>query len=226
VNGIYRLTPKAAPQRALNVRDNGTANGTAIDVRAAAFTLNQRWQIEKQADGSFKIKAWPGRTDVSQVMDLNAWATSNGAAVTTWQDAGSQNQRWYFEALDDGWWRITPAISTDKCLEVYGTAAAEGSPVDIWGFWGGANQMWRLDPPDMPIPGDANADGQVTLTDARLILQSAGGLSVLPGLPSVRAADVAPKPSAAYRGYGDGGLDTMDAVRVLRYLAGLETAWP
>jgi hypothetical protein len=43
---------------------------------------------------------------------------------------------------------------------------------------------------------------------------------------NVMYLDVAPSPSTAPRGFGDGKIDLLDAVRILRRAASLETQWP
>lgn len=72
-------------------------------------------------------------------------------------------------------------------------------------------------------PGDVNKDGKVEAGDAAMMLQAGAGL--LTGV-SVSLGDIAPSPSADPRGYGDGVVDMLDAIRVLRKVSGFETHWP
>jgi hypothetical protein len=73
--------------------------------------------------------------------------------------------------------------------------------------------------------GDVNGDGQVNRDDVLLVLQVSAGRWSLAGT-CVRSGDVAPKPSADPRGFGDGRLDIRDVARLLRRLANLEPVWP
>jgi probable HAF family extracellular repeat protein len=85
------------------------------------------------------------------------------------------------------------------------------------------NGTWRGYIMSPVAPGDVNKDGTVDAADAVLMLQSGAGL--LAGV-SARLGDVAPSPSADPRGYGDGVVDMLDALRVLRHVSGLESHWP
>jgi alkaline phosphatase D len=72
------------------------------------------------------------------------------------------------------------------------------------------------------IPGDADLDLQVSMTDAITCLRIAGGLQS-GSYARILGGDVAP---AANGNYGDGILDILDAVRIVRHLAGKEPLWP
>jgi pimeloyl-ACP methyl ester carboxylesterase len=74
-----------------------------------------------------------------------------------------------------------------------------------------------------PDAGDVNGDGRVDIADVVTILRSASGLGTV---SFFARGDVAPKPSADPRGYGNGILDMPDALRVMRYISDLETLWP
>jgi len=63
--------------------------------------------------------------------------------------------------------------------------------------------------------GDVNGDGVITVEDALIVLRVAGGLATL---PDITTADLAPYPSTAPRGYGDGIVNMRDAVSVLQAL--------
>jgi beta-glucanase (GH16 family) len=223
-SGVYRLTPRAAPTLALATSAGSPDNGAAAAVNAANYAVPQQWKVERQEDGSYKIRAFAGTT-TTRVLDVANGTASNGAAVIIWDDNGGINQRWYFVDAGSGWYRITSALDTAKCLEASVTSPAPGTSVDIRDNTGGYNQLWRLDPPDQPIPGDANLDGNVTAADVRVVLEMAAG-SRAASPYAARAADVAPRPSADPRGYGDGQTDIRDAARVARRLVGLEPVWP
>jgi probable HAF family extracellular repeat protein len=75
-----------------------------------------------------------------------------------------------------------------------------------------------------PIPpGDVDKDGKLTGADAVMMLQSGAGLL---NSVSTSLGDIAPSPSAGAAGYGDGVVDVLDAIRVLRQINGMETHWP
>lgn len=222
--GVFRLTPRASPTLALTTAGESTANGTAAVVKSASFDLPQQWKVERQQDGSYKIRSLAGGA-IGRVLDVANGSTANGSAVIIWDDNGGANQRWYFVDAGNGWYRITSALDTTKCLEAAAVSPIPGATVDIRENKGGYNQLWRLDPPDQPIPGDANIDGSVDAADVKVILEMASGARAAATF-AARAADTAPRPSSDARGFGDGQTDIRDAARVVRRLAGLEPVWP
>jgi hypothetical protein len=75
----------------------------------------------------------------------------------------------------------------------------------------------------LSVYGDSDGSGTVNLLDVAAMVRLAAGLQTA---ASITTLDVAPRPSAQPAGYGDGALTLLDALRVLRYLRGLETIWP
>jgi len=73
------------------------------------------------------------------------------------------------------------------------------------------------------IYGDVNTDGQLNMRDVMHIIAMGAGLA---SGTNLHVADVAPSPSGAPRGFGDGRVDLRDALRVLRFLQGFEPGWP
>ncbi|HEY3265350.1 MAG TPA: glycosyl hydrolase family 28-related protein [Armatimonadota bacterium] len=71
------------------------------------------------------------------------------------------------------------------------------------------------------IPGDVNNDHAVTFDDAIAALRIAGGLSAV----TMPGGDVAPARNAA-GGVGDGVVDIVDVVRILRHVQGYIPVWP
>jgi hypothetical protein len=71
--------------------------------------------------------------------------------------------------------------------------------------------------------GDADGDFDVDRADVIYNIRAASGVL---GYPSTETGDVAPYPSADARGFGDGATDTLDWVRLLRHVIGLDNDWP
>lgn len=77
-----------------------------------------------------------------------------------------------------------------------------------------------------PLYGDANGDGAVSLSDVRLLLCVTGGLEEIADTVR-RNGDVAPVNDYDAGSFGDGRVTLLDAIRLIRRLAGLSTdAWP
>lgn len=74
-----------------------------------------------------------------------------------------------------------------------------------------------------PIYGDADGDYAVTVNDAAVVLRAASGLETS---PCPWTCDVAPASSSYPGGFGDGAVDLMDAVRIIRYVGKAEASIP
>ena len=151
-NGIYRLTTRGQQGMALDVESFGNFDGTPVSLYYANHTSNQQWLVQSQGDGTYKIYAYSGQNSL-QMLDDNGGGTADGNRVTTWEDNNNSAQRWIFIPVGGGYWRIVPknAAGTQQTLEmVGGNAAGGGSRTDIYSYWGGDNQVFRLDDPGAP----------------------------------------------------------------------------
>jgi hypothetical protein len=146
-NGIYRLMTRGQQNMSLDVEGWGNSNGTHVSLYTANHTSNQQWLVERQSDGTYKLSAFSGRNSM-QVLDNAGGNLTNGNSVTTWEDYGGDNQRWYFQSIGGGWYRIIPKAggsASGQTLEILGGASAGlGSRTDIWQYLGGDNQVFKF----------------------------------------------------------------------------------
>jgi len=158
VTGVYRLTTRGQQGMALDVLNFGTVSGTAVQIANAGQTCNQQWLVEKQTDGTYKIHPYSG-VNSNQELDDNNGSIATGNKVTTYQDNGNAAQRWYFLSVGGGYYRIIPknaGLSSNQTLDMSGgESATAGSTTAIYPYYGGSNQVFRLDPPGpaQPTPG-------------------------------------------------------------------------
>ena len=148
ITGIYRLTTRGQQGMCLDVNNFANADGTKVQLWYSTKNCNQQWMVEKQADGSYKIYAYSGKNSL-QMLDYAGGNTANGTAVTTYEDNSTNNQLWYFLSMGGGWYRIIPknaGLTSPQTLEITnGNNAVAGTATDIWQYWGGDNQVFRLD---------------------------------------------------------------------------------
>lgn len=83
-------------------------------------------------------------THSGQALDVSGVSHAAGAPVIQWPSNGGANQRWTFDRLDDGSYRIVAGHS-GQVLDVAGVSTAAGAPVVQWPWNGGANQRWRVE---------------------------------------------------------------------------------
>ncbi|MDX2524439.1 carbohydrate-binding protein [Streptomyces europaeiscabiei] len=115
--------------KCLDVRDGGSADGTAVQISSCTGSAGQRWTV---APGS-TVKA------LGKCLDVNGNGTADGAKVQLWSCNGGANQNW--QANPDGSLRNPQA---GKCLDVSGANSSDGTLVSLWTCHGGANQKWTL----------------------------------------------------------------------------------
>lgn len=82
-----------------------------------------------------------------QALDVAGVSQAQGAEVVQWPPNGQPNQRWTFDPLGDGTYRIVAGHS-GQVLDVKGLSKAAGAPVIQWPWNGGANQRWRIEDVD------------------------------------------------------------------------------
>ena len=52
---VYQLAPENAPNSRLDVYNDGSADGTVVDIWQATGGSNQQWQALLQSDGSYEL---------------------------------------------------------------------------------------------------------------------------------------------------------------------------
>ncbi len=156
--GVYRLTTRGQQGLALDVTGFQVADRTPVQLWTAGQTCNQQWRVEKQADGSYKISPYSG-SYTNQVLDLDGGNTANGTTVQTFSDNGNSAQRWLFAYVGNGFYRIIPQNAGAASLQTLdvrgGNSAAAGSTLNVYNYYSGDNQVFRLDAPGpaQPTPG-------------------------------------------------------------------------
>ncbi|MGW0499318.1 ThuA domain-containing protein [Streptomyces sp. NPDC003007] len=127
-------TPGAGPVvglagKCLDVRNGGSADGTAVQISSCTGSAGQRWTV---TPGS-TVKA------LGKCLDVSGNSTADGARVQLWSCNGGANQNW--QAYPDGSLRNP---QSGKCLDVPGANSSDGTLVHLWTCHGGTNQKWTL----------------------------------------------------------------------------------
>jgi chitodextrinase len=82
-------------------------------------------------------------------VDANGSGNANGVIVLQWSCGTSANQQWQFRPTSGGYTQVVPrhaqTIAWDVNIDAYGSAGgtADGTPVQLWSYGGGANQQWQ-----------------------------------------------------------------------------------
>jgi hypothetical protein len=137
-NGTYKFIARHSG-KALDVLNNGTANGTNVQQWTSNTCVCQQWTLAHQGSGRYSITG----VGSSKMLDVNGNSTADGANVQIWQSTGGNNQRFTFVPAGNGYYRIN-AVHSGKCLDVSGGSTADGANVQQWTYNASANQQWQL----------------------------------------------------------------------------------
>jgi hypothetical protein len=83
-----------------------------------------------------------------RALDIMSSSQGNGGELIQWDWHDGLNQRFRFDPLDDGYYRISPQHS-GKVLDVAEASTAAGARIIQWDWHGGNNQRFSLE----PLPG-------------------------------------------------------------------------
>lgn len=132
---------------------------------------------------------------------------ASGVNVNADVNGTNINSSLTFGALKKGWYTYVVSVQLGLTYEGRTVCIGEAQTVIESSFTVGSPEGEPVLPETTRLPGDADEDGEVVLSDALLILQYDAGERV-----SINSsnADV----------NGDGGADVNDALRILQYVAG------
>ncbi|WP_230466093.1 PHB depolymerase family esterase [[Actinomadura] parvosata] len=112
--------------RCVDVPNNGTADGTQVQLWDCNGQANQQW-TRTSAD---ELKVYGSKC-------LDAAGTGNGARIQIYACHGGANQKWRVNT--DG--TIT-GVQSGLCLDAVGQGTANGTRLQLYTCHGGANQKW------------------------------------------------------------------------------------
>ncbi|MBN1516851.1 RICIN domain-containing protein [Candidatus Sumerlaeota bacterium] len=136
---------------ALEVKDAGTTNGTALQQAAYTGAPHQQWDVNPLPLRAFQDRSYFNfkAAHCGTTADLNNWSHDNGAKVQLWGDGRSALQQWYLQYTGDGYFKICSKWS-GKVMTVSGASKENGAQVVQWEDDGSPAQEWRLIPATIP----------------------------------------------------------------------------
>ncbi len=160
----YKLVARHSG-KVLDVRGGVTSDGAAIQQWDDNSGTNQQWQFVSQADGAYTIVS----RNSGKVIDMPSGNDVNGVLMQQYTANGGGNQEWTVVPVGGGYVEIHTAIPNflPRVFDVQGgpTATANGVPVQLYDYVGGANQQWSLvagDPvPMSPCPNNGICCGRL-----------------------------------------------------------------
>lgn len=138
-DGYYVLSPKVAPDSALDVSRSSRANGGNLIIWSATGSANQCFQITGLGDGVYRlVNVYSGKA----VCIANG-STEAGANVCQWEVGDATNQKWAIYSYGGGEYTLCN-VGTGLMLDVTGGKSKNGTNVEGWTANGKAPQRWKL----------------------------------------------------------------------------------
>jgi hypothetical protein len=117
--------PKAAKSEAKN------APPTAAAIADGVYVLTSR------AGGKPLEVLEPGKPNIRAYQPVVGGPAQNVA--------NSSVPQWRIESLGNGYYRLS-VQGSNKVLEVLGSSTSNGTPMSVWSFYSGNNQLWKIEP--------------------------------------------------------------------------------
>ena len=140
-NGTYKIINRNS-QKALDVFNNQTVNGSKVDQWGYNGGNNQRWTVTQLGGGQYKIVG----VQSGRALDVVSQSVADGALIDIWDYNSGENQKWILLPTSSGYYKVISAHSV-KLLDVNGGSGADGASVIQWHDNGGNNQQWSFQAP-------------------------------------------------------------------------------
>ncbi len=165
INGQYILVNRNSG-KVIEVAGGSSTAGANLQQGTYSGATYQQWNVtpvDSRIGGDFSYFTF---TAVHSGMspDILNWSLDNGGNIITYNDVKGNNQQWYLDYIEDGWFYIRSRHSA-KCMEVYNSSTADAANIVQWDPAGGTNQQWRFIPVGAPVEFDApNTTNDLTAT--------------------------------------------------------------
>ena len=150
----YKFVNRASGH-VLAVVENKSTNGDLVQNRNLASNKAQRWVVtpmDERSGGDFSYYKIANFANSKLFIDVRDWSLSDGGGLIGWEGGLGDNEQWYFEYAEEGWFYIRSRHSA-LCIQVKpGTASqmkSSGRALCQGIVTGEAYQQWRLVPADV-----------------------------------------------------------------------------
>ena len=140
-NGTYTLTPECAPLQRLDVPSAATGPGARVHTYTDNGHNAQKWYLNRQADGSYRISSV---LNSSLVLDVVGAGTGARTDVQTWTWSGHPAQRWDLVPAGNGTYQLRPRCAPNLALDVEGGNSDPGGNLWLYDASNASAQQWRF----------------------------------------------------------------------------------
>jgi glucose/arabinose dehydrogenase len=179
IEGIYKITSQCST-KVLTVTDASTADRARIRIFDWTGGENQKWKIEAQTDGTYRLLAQHS----GKVVDASSMVRENNTPVFhqfAWH--GRANQRFAIDDLGDGTHRLI-VQHNQKALDVAGAGTSNATTVWQWDWNATCAQRWKLERLDVVDPTTPVATAVHAGSDQQATVNTA-----VPVAPAIKVSD-------------------------------------
>jgi len=141
-NAIYRLTPKLALTRSLDVSGQLAADGTQVQIWDWLNQNNQKWKLTDVGSGYYKLVPQHATT---KALDVNGAASADGTKIQIWTDNSSTAQKWKILDMGGGYYKLQPQCAPASCLDLKASSTTNGTIVQLYTDNATDAQRWKLE---------------------------------------------------------------------------------
>lgn len=141
----------------LTVEGDSSANGANVCQKTGTGSLGQRWVLEKNANGSFRLHPATDMTG-GVSLDVTYGNVEGGTNIQIWENNGLSPQNFGITPSGDGYAITTEITEHKSCLDVTNASKVSGANVIQWANKGAANQIWYFEEAQWPSGGSGSGN--------------------------------------------------------------------
>ncbi len=131
----------------LTVEGDSSANGANVCQKTGTGSLGQRWVLEKNANGTFRLHPATDMTG-GVSLDVTYGNVEGGTNIQIWENNGLSPQNFGITPSGDGYAITTEITEHKSCIDVTNASKVSGANVIQWANRGAANQIWYFEEAD------------------------------------------------------------------------------
>ncbi|HEV2645664.1 MAG TPA: RICIN domain-containing protein [Acidobacteriaceae bacterium] len=141
-NGTYKIVDLNSGL-AMDVKGNGTANGSVVQQYAYHGATNEQWKVTNLGGNIYQIIG----VQSGRALEVTGAGTANGTGIDIYNYTGATNQQWALTSTGGGNFRLTPQNATGSSMDVLHSGTANGNLLEIYTYNGGKSQQWSFQAP-------------------------------------------------------------------------------
>lgn len=142
-DGSYMIQSKLG--KVLDVSGANSNNGANVQMYSSNGTNAQKWYLNQRVDTDLDNKTYTVASylNTKQVLDISGASKNAGANLQLYAGNGTNAQKYKFNSVGNGYYKIT-CVCSGKVLDVSGGSTANGANVQQWEWNGTVAQQWRV----------------------------------------------------------------------------------